>query len=175
MTILPCVWAGFLTLYQCPGDCDNLEDNWVNRLNSRNFPCTERHLPGILHLLLDMFQYDIGYVRVPITLSVANITSIYAALKMESASRFTALSVPCTSPRLVSTATGFIYQPPPEIVHGLMLSMQNCQRSGKPGTETIISMCEGDVKNFLKVKSEMAASLQKMSQNRAPQRKKYHQ
>ena len=172
---LPCLWSGILTLYQCPGNRGDLENTWVNRCNSRNYPCTERHLPGMLHLQLEMCQFDIGYVRVPITLTVADVKKISVVLQAESASRFADLSAPCTSPRLVRIATGDIYQPPTGSLPGLLLSMQNCQGSGKQGIETLLFMCESDVKNFLKIKSEMAASLQKMSQNRAPQRKKYHQ
>lgn len=172
---LPCVWSGILTLYQCPGNRIDLENNRDNRCNSRNYPCTERHLAGKLHLQLEMFQFDAGYVRVPIILTVADIKNISAVLQAESASRFADLSALCTSPRLVRIATGYIYQPPTGSMPGLLLSMQNCQGSGKQGIETLIFMCERDVKAFLKVDGEMTASLRTLVQNRAPQRKKYHQ
>ena len=175
---LPCLWTGFLKLYQCPGNRGDLENNWVNNCHARNYPCTERHSPGELHLILEMFQFDIGYVRVPITLTDADWKQIYAVLQAESVhSSFSKLSTPCTSPRLVRIATGYIYQLPAGHIPGLLLTMQNCIEviKGKQRIETLIFMCENDVKTFLKVDGEMKASLRKLVENRAPQRKKYRQ
>jgi hypothetical protein len=172
---LPCIWYGLLTLYQCPGNRGDLENNWGNSCNSRNYPCNERHQPGMLHLQLEMVQFDAGYVRVPITLTVADVKNISAVLQAESASRFVGLSAPCTSPRLVRIAIGCIYQLPPGNLSGLLISMQNYLGPDKKGIETFIFMCDDDVKAFLKVDGEITASLKKLVQTRAPQRKKYHQ